>query len=124
MRVLGEAYYNRKNHDMPFLKAITDGGGHIAKLEGDYNATHVYWLGGSLDTCTQVMPLKFVKDPDNGFFWVKYFEGIYVCWGNDDAIVFHSSVTSASRIGRKALLRKYQQVAYEFEDVNEELADL
>ena len=124
MRVLGEAYYHRKDNDLTFLKTISDGGGHIAKLEGDYLATHVYWMGGPLEASTQVMPLKFVKEPENGFFWVKYFDGIYVCWGSDDAIVFHSSVTSASRIGRKALLRKYQQVAFEFEDVNQELADL
>ena len=124
MRVLGEAYYNRKNHDMPFLKTIANGGGHIAKLEGDYNATHVYWLGGSLESYTQVMPLKFVKEPDNGFFWVKYFRGVYVMWGDFDAIVFHSSVTTAGRTDRKALLRKYRQVTCEFEDANCELIRL
>ncbi len=124
MRLLGEAHHLRKIHDTPFLKAVIDDGGHISKLEGDYNATHVYWMGGVLGPSTQVMPLKFVKEPDNGFFWVKYFRGVYVCWGVFDAIVFHSTVTTASRIDRKALLRKYRQVICEFKNMNNELAKL
>jgi hypothetical protein len=73
MRVLGENYAVRKALETHF-EAFFGGDNHIHRLDGDCTASHVFWEGdGELEKETSVMPIKFLQEPKQAFFWNKHF---------------------------------------------------